>query len=96
MTLEEFEQFVERDGIEWAEDEENFYFRDTNFPYYETNALEVKKEKMASLSPDELDREIHSGLRVEHITRVTGYFAKVNSWNAGKRGELKDRAKTDF
>jgi anaerobic ribonucleoside-triphosphate reductase len=28
---------------------------------------------------------------VDHITRVTGYFTKVSSWNKGKKAELKDR-----
>jgi anaerobic ribonucleoside-triphosphate reductase len=28
---------------------------------------------------------------VEQITRITGYFTKLSSWNKGKRGELKDR-----
>lgn len=29
--------------------------------------------------------------KVEQITRITGYFTKLSSWNKGKRGELKDR-----
>jgi anaerobic ribonucleoside-triphosphate reductase len=29
--------------------------------------------------------------KVEQITRITGYFTKVSSWNKGKRGELRDR-----
>ncbi|MFC1790635.1 anaerobic ribonucleoside-triphosphate reductase, partial [Patescibacteria group bacterium] len=29
--------------------------------------------------------------RVDWITRVTGYYSFVKSWNRGKRGELKDR-----
>lgn len=29
--------------------------------------------------------------KVEYITRVTGFFSKVGSWNKGKIGELKDR-----
>ncbi len=29
--------------------------------------------------------------KVEQITRITGYFTKVSSWNKGKKGELKDR-----
>lgn len=29
--------------------------------------------------------------QVEQITRITGYFTKISSWNKGKRGELKDR-----
>ncbi|MCF6291710.1 MAG: anaerobic ribonucleoside-triphosphate reductase [Desulfobacterales bacterium] len=28
---------------------------------------------------------------VDGITRITGYFTKVSSWNKGKRGELHDR-----
>ncbi len=28
---------------------------------------------------------------VDGITRITGYFTKVSSWNQGKKGELKDR-----
>jgi len=30
---------------------------------------------------------------VEGITRVTGFFSKISSWNKGKTGELKDRMK---
>lgn len=29
--------------------------------------------------------------KVEVMTRVTGFFSKVNSWNKGKIGELKKR-----
>ena len=29
--------------------------------------------------------------QVEQITRITGYFTKVASWNKGKKGELRDR-----
>ncbi|MFH1148169.1 MAG: anaerobic ribonucleoside-triphosphate reductase [Pseudomonadota bacterium] len=29
--------------------------------------------------------------KVDGITRITGYFTKVSSWNKGKLGELKDR-----
>lgn len=31
---------------------------------------------------------------VDGITRITGYFTKVSSWNKGKLGELKDRFKS--
>jgi hypothetical protein len=31
------------------------------------------------------------GKNIEHITRVTGFFSKVQSWNKGKIGELKER-----
>jgi len=32
---------------------------------------------------------------VEHITRVTGFFSKVEGWNKGKIGELRDRMARD-
>jgi len=28
---------------------------------------------------------------VDGITRITGYFTKISSWNKGKLGELHDR-----
>ncbi len=37
-----------------------------------------------------------SSLNVEGITRVTGFFSKVGSWNKGKTGELNDRFKADI
>jgi ribonucleoside-triphosphate reductase len=30
---------------------------------------------------------------VDGITRITGYFTRTSSWNAGKRAELKDRTR---
>lgn len=40
------------------------------------------------------DRCVYCGSEeVEGITRITGYFTKVSSWNKGKKGELKDRYK---
>jgi anaerobic ribonucleoside-triphosphate reductase len=37
--------------------------------------------------------EICGSENVDGITRVTGYFTRTSSWNAGKRGELRDRAR---
>ena len=32
---------------------------------------------------------------VDGITRITGYFTKISSWNKGKKGELKDRFRNE-
>ena len=37
----------------------------------------------------------HHGKNIEHMTRVTGYFSKVEGWNKGKVGELKDRHRSE-
>lgn len=34
--------------------------------------------------------------KIDHITRVTGYFSKVSGWNKGKKAELKDRFRSKF
>ena len=41
----------------------------------------------------ELLKAINKGLELEQMTRITGYFSKVGSWNPGKRAELLDRSK---
>ena len=33
--------------------------------------------------------------QIEGITRITGYFTKVSSWNKGKLGELRDRYRNE-
>ncbi len=96
VTLKDFEDFLEKEKshLEWSEDKEYFFFRDLDYNYYRNESnrfLRVKKEVFKDLTIDQLKGEIGRGLNVENITRITGYFAKINSWNPGKRGELKDR-----
>jgi hypothetical protein len=33
---------------------------------------------------------------LQHMTRVVGYFSRVENWNKSKIGELKDRHKGDY
>jgi hypothetical protein len=39
----------------------------------------------------DLLKQTHHGRNVEWISRVTGYFSKINAWNKGKKEEFKDR-----
>ena len=47
------------------------------------------------------DRGLHESCNhcgsenIEGITRITGYFTKLSSWNKGKLGELKDRYRNE-
>ena len=36
---------------------------------------------------------VYGDYDVDGITRITGYFTRTSSWNGGKRGELRDRAR---
>lgn len=33
---------------------------------------------------------------LQHMTRVVGYFSRVENWNQSKIGELKDRQRGDY
>jgi len=55
----------------------------------EKKAAEIKSEKKEAA---EMGTCSHCGSeKIEVMTRVTGFFSKVNSWNKGKIGELKKR-----
>jgi len=40
-----------------------------------------------------IDREPDS---LQHMTRVVGYYSRVNNWNKSKQGELKDRQSGNY
>ena len=33
---------------------------------------------------------------VSHMSRIVGYYSKINNWNPSKLGELEDRRKGDY
>ena len=96
----EFEDFCDtHKHIEWTYNAEadEFAFRDLHVPYYVNHpeaCTIVRGDTLQTLDFDQLVAEINRGLKIEQISRVTGYFSKVNQWNAGKRGELHDRSRS--
>ena len=38
-----------------------------------------------------LNKQITQGKDVYHVTRVVGYYSRVENWNKSKIGELEDR-----
>ena len=43
-----------------------------------------------------LEKQIIQGKDVHHVTRIVGYFSRIENWNKSKQGELKDRHKGDY
>lgn len=101
MTPEELNTYLEsHENVEWQIVDDAMLFRIPILPWYaenENNATSVKLSVLLSdtFTPHDLDTAIRKGVDVEHITRVTGYFAKTRSFNPGKLGELKDRRRTE-
>jgi hypothetical protein len=73
-----------------------FHFKVLGLPWYEGNALRVNFDVLDGIDVNELAAILHRGKEVEQITRVTGYFSKVASWNRGKLGELHSRKVNGF
>ena len=99
MNAQELENFLEQnDHIHCydALEEELLCFRNEHLDWYRNNPerkTAITYWKVEELDADALLKAINKGLQVENITRITGYFTKVSSWNPGKRGELRDRRK---
>lgn len=95
MTRDDITDFLEKNShIEIREDNDAIYCRNKYLPWYqadETRATRIDKGCVESMTADELMNEINKGLEIEQITRITGYFTKLSSWNKGKLAELRDR-----
>ena len=96
MTFDLLSEFLEvNPHFEWVidDEDESIHFRNTNLSWYSKpeRATTIKLWKLEEMDVEDLIREVNRGLEVEGITRITGYFTKLNSWNPGKLGELKDR-----
>ena len=43
-----------------------------------------------------LERGIKQGRDVHHMTRIVGYYSRVENWNKSKKAELNDRQKGNY
>jgi len=64
-------------------------------------SAEDEKVHIAYSEIEELDwstiyRFVVDGRNISHMSRVVGYFSKVQNWNPSKHGELKDRHGGDY
>lgn len=101
MNKQELDQFLEQhQNIEWGEEEsgEAILFRNVNLLWYqedEHRATRITTSKLKELDENGLLHSINAGLDVDQITRITGYFAKVRSFNPAKKYELGERYKKE-
>jgi len=96
MTLLIDEYLEKNPEIEWAlQDDGNVIFRHTKFDK-DDEGVSISAQRLLELTPAALEAILVDGRNVDHITRVTGYFAKTSGWNGGKTGELKDRDRVNL
>jgi len=96
MDETELKLFLEenKNDISWMrpEDDMNNIFLHSE-KWDETIKIDIRK--LPQLTKEEILLILTGGKNVEHVTRVTGFFSKVEHWNKGKLAELKDRYRID-
>ena len=89
MTISQFQSevkmFPQIDVLEFTPEAITIHNRIFN------TTLSIQCAKIKALSTLDVVKLSSIGKNVEWISRVTGYYSKIGSWNEGKKAELKDR-----
>ncbi len=96
MTRDELTDRLENSLFEWTEqkhDGEDGLLIRCACPRCEgtEEATHVAFNALEDLTWPQIRSHVINGRHVSHITRVVGYFSRVENWNDSKKGELKDR-----
>ena len=91
MTIEELKKEVSRTNELELTQQDNML--DLKNEYYETE-IKFDESFLRDKKFTDILKLSHQGRNVEHITRVTGYFSKIENWNKGKKAEFSDRYRT--
>ena len=96
MDVKEFINTCVDKGYEWSEgdleDKEGYYAGSRKLD----TCAHFTTEAIADNNWSTLEKQIIQGKDVHHITRIVGYFSRVENWNKSKIGELKDRHQGDY
>lgn len=92
-------EFIDRcvgEGFEWAEgrhkEEDGIYVKNDRIG----TCAHFKKEAIENNEWDALKTQVLQGKDIYHVTRIVGYFSRVENWNKSKLGELKDRRRGNY
>lgn len=96
MTITEFINRCVDEGYSWAEGEhkgkKGYYIgceRLNTVAHFLPGAIEKNSWNV-------LNNQIVQGRDVYHVSRIVGYFSRIENWNISKVGELADRHKGDY
>jgi len=95
MTPDRFRQLVLKQypTASCEVDGEHLFFTKRT-PFAGAVKMKVDITKIPMMGSD-IPQSLFRGYDVEQMTRVTGYFSKISSWNEGKRAELDERHRND-
>ncbi|MFH1784039.1 MAG: hypothetical protein ABH868_03985 [bacterium] len=96
MDVQEFINKCVDSGYSWSEGEhegKDGYFigsqRLDTVAHFTSEAIEANEWAA-------LENQVVQGKDVYHVSRIVGYFSRIENWNKSKIGELDDRHKGDY
>ena len=96
----EKDDVLEMQGVEYTDDGDSIIICDTSKAEGETGVYirvsveEVLNKPLGCIIA--VIRNERKPIVLEGVTRIVGYYSRVNNWNKSKVGELRDRAKGDY
>ena len=101
LTPAKIKQYAYNAGFAWAEGNQNgkngLYLRCECKACERAGAYSfVDYSALDSLTWPQISNHVIGGRHVSHLTRVVGYFSKVENWNESKKSELADRRQGDY
>ena len=104
MKFEDFIEKVEAAGWDWKKEEyegkKGYFIRANNRQVY------IKeKDKMQPacihITTDAIENNDWNTIQkqlpdLNYVTRIVGYYSRINNWNVSKQGELTDRHKGEY
>ena len=100
MTRDELIAQAVGAGLEWSEGEHEgapgLFIHWSIGGRTDGEVVHVADAMLAGLDWDTVRRFVYDGRNVTRMTRIVGYYSRVENWNKSKLGELADRQKGSY
>jgi len=99
MTADDLKRLAHREGFSWAEGEHDGkrgFFLHWDDPRSGGDVAFVDADALPGLDWPTVRGYAIGGRNIVHMTRIVGYYSRLDNWNPSKLGELKDRRAGDY
>lgn len=96
MNIMSFVDKCVGEGLKWADGKygkiDGIFVRDS----YRNTYAHFSEDAIEKNNWETLKTQIYQGKDIYHVSRIVGYFSRIENWNKSKLGELKDRQKGNY
>ncbi len=100
LTVEKLKAKAEIAGLEWAEGKYHGktpgLFLRCPCGHCAGHAVHLAASEIPTMHWRQIYEAVIGGRHVEHVSRIVGYYSRVENWNPSKKSELHDRQKGTY